>query len=136
MVVNFAFLVFGLVFTFIPDAVLSSGFGLFSGQSWSDLVLASPKTAEFILLTAGRMFGVHILVLTVLSFAIVLKGFRRGESWAWYANLIVLPGMIFDTVAVSIIGELPVVFIDIVVILLICVALGISAKDMLRKKST
>jgi hypothetical protein len=137
MVPNFAVLLFGLVFTFIPAAILSSGFESFTGQSWSALVSASPKTADFILLTAGRMFGVHILLMTVLLFAITLKSFRRGERWSWYALLIGYTlGMTFDAVVVLIIGQVPVVVIDIVTLLLVYIALGISAKDILGKKST
>ena len=137
MVPNFAVLLFGLVFTFIPDAMLSSGFESFTGQSWSALVSASPKTTDWILLTGGRMFGVHILVMTVLMLAITLKSFRRGESWSWYALLIgVTLGMTFDTVAVYIMGLIPLVVVNIVVLLIAYIALGISAKDILGKKST
>ena len=135
MVPNFVVLLLGLVFTFIPDAVLSSGFGLFSGQSWSSLVSASPKTAEFILLTAGRMFGVHILAMNVLGIAVTLKSFRKGERWSWYALLISFTfGLVFDAAAVFIIGEIAVVVVDIIMLLLVYIALGISAKDILSKK--
>lgn len=135
MVPNFAVLLFGLVFTFIADAMLSSGFESFTGQSWSALVSASPKTVDWILLTAGRMFGVHILVMTVLLFAITLTSFRRGERWSWYALLISYTlGMTLDIVAVYIMGLIPLVFIDIVVLLLVYTTLGISAKDILSKK--
>jgi hypothetical protein len=136
MIPNFAVLLMGLVFTFIPDAILSNGFRLFSGQNWSDLVSASPKTAEFILLTAGRMFGVHVLAIAILLFAITLAGLRRGERWSWYALLSVDTLLIFDIFAVSIIGEIPVVLMDIVMVSLSYIALGISAKEILGKKST
>ena len=135
MVANFAVLLFGLVFTFIPDAMLRSGFESFTGQSWSAFVSASPKTADWILLTAGRMFGVHILAIAILLSAITLTSFRRGERWSWYALLISSSlGMIPDIVAVYIMGLIPLVFIDIVVLLLVYIALGISAKDIFSKK--
>ncbi len=137
LVPNFAVLLFGLVFTFIPDVMLSSGFESFTGQSWSAFVSASPKTADWILLTAGRMFGVHILVIAILLFAITLTSFRRGERWSWYALLISSSlGMILDIVAVYIMGLMPIVAIDIGVLLLVYIASGISAKDILGKKST
>ncbi len=136
MIPNLVFVVFGLAFVLIPDAILGSGFELYTGQTWSNLVSTSPEITDFILLTAGRMFGVHILVLTTLAIAITLKGFRNGESWSWYAFIAISFGMIFDTVAVFIMGEIPVVVIDIIMLLLMYIALGISAKDMLSKKST
>ena len=137
MVPNFAVLLFGLVFTFIPETMLSSGFESFTGQSWSAFVSASPKAADWILLTAGRMFGVHILVIAILIFAVTLMSFRRGERLSWYILLIASTfGYVSDAVAVYIMGLMPLVAINIVVLLIVYIALGISAKDILSKKST
>ena len=136
MIVNLMIVIFSLAFLFVPDAILSSGFELFTDQTWSNLVSTNPELVDFILLTAGRMFGVHLLILSILGIGITLKSFRNGESWSWYAYLAISFGMIFDTVAVYIIGEIPVVIIDIIMLLLIYIALGISVKDMLSNKST
>ena len=136
MIPTFAILLFGLVFTFIPDAMNSQGFESFTGQSWSAFVSTSPNTTDWILLTAGRMFGVHILVITVLFFGITLTSFRKGERWSWYALLIGVTLTAFDIVAVLIMGLLPVAIVDAVMISLAYVALGISARDILSKKST
>ena len=137
MVPNFAVLLFGLVFTFIPDAMNSQGFESFTGQNWSAFVSASPNTTDWILLTAGRMFGVHILVIAILIFAVTLMSFRRGERWSWYTLLMAITlGMTLDIVAVYIMGQIQVVAIDIIVLLIAYIALGISAKDILSKKST
>ena len=134
MIPNFAILLFGLVFTFIPDAMNSQGFESFTGQNWSAFVSASPKTADLLLLTAGRMFGVHILIITVLFFGITLTSFRRGERWSWYALLTGVTLFVFDIVAVLIMGLVPLAIGNVVVISLAYVALGISAKDILSKK--
>jgi hypothetical protein len=132
MIPTFIILLFGLVFTFVPEAVLRGGFEGFTGQSWSAL---SPETMDWIILASGRMFGVHVLIIAILLFAITLKGFRMGERWSWYAILITVTlGMSFDSVAVYMMGELPVVAIDLIMLLITYIALGISAKDILSKK--
>ena len=134
MVPHFVALFFALLFTFFADAVLSMGFEPFTGQSWSGIVSASPKIAEYILMWL-RTLGVMSLVVTVYAFAITLMIFRRGERWSWYALLIgATLGWIFDAVAVLIMGIVPVVVVDIIMLLIVYVALGISARDILSKK--
>jgi len=133
LIPSFIILIFGLVFTFVPETVLSSGYEGFTGQSWSAL---SAETVDWILLASGRMFGVHVLIIAILLFAIALKSFRKGERWSWYAILITVTlGMSFDSVAVYMMGELYVVAIDIIMLLIAYLALGISAKDILGKNS-
>jgi hypothetical protein len=135
MVPNIIVLVFGLVFTFIPDVMLSPGFDLFTGQTWSNFVSTSPEIADLFMLTAGRMFGVHILVMTIFALAITYYGFRKGERWSWYVLLGGYSlGLIFDAVAVSIIGQMEVVAVNLIMLLINYIALGIYAKDILGKK--
>jgi hypothetical protein len=136
MIPNLTVLLFGLLLALIPDAVLGEGFQLFAGQSWSALLSASPKTAEYISLF-GRMFGAHMIALAVLIIAITLRSFRRGENWSWYTLLISNTlgwgsAIAFELTA----GEISIVAIEIVMILLVYIALGISARDILSKKST
>ena len=38
MVANFAVLLFGLIFAFVPEAMNSSGYESFTGQNWSAFV--------------------------------------------------------------------------------------------------
>jgi hypothetical protein len=135
MITNAVLLVFGLAFTFIPDVIYAPGFDMYTGQNWNSFVSSNSSVADLILLTAGRMFGVHILVLTILSFAVTVYGFRKGERWSWYTLLIAYTlGLVFDSIAVSIIGQMEVVAVDIIVLLIAYTALGISAKDILSKK--
>ena len=135
MIPNFAIWLFGLLFTFVPDAMNSLGFESMTGQSWSAFVSANPKIADYILLTDGRIAGVHLLAIAILSLAITLTSFRKGERWSWYALLITLTLMItFETVALLIMGQASVAIINVVLLLIVYLALGISAKDILRKK--
>jgi hypothetical protein len=135
MIPNFAALLFGLVFAFAPEVMNSAGYESFTGQSWSAFVSANPKIADLILLTAGRIAGVHILVMAVLLFAVTLYGFRKGKSWSWYTLLITSTlGWVPDGVAVYIIGQMPLAIGSIVFLLIAYIALGISAKDILSKK--
>ena len=135
MIPDFAVLLFGLIFTFVPDVINSQGFESFTGQSWNTFVSTSPKIADFLLLTAGRMFGTHILVMAVLFFAVTLMGFRKGQSWSWYTLLISITLVcVPDAVATFIMGLIPMAIINIVFLMIAYIALGISAKDILNKK--
>lgn len=135
MIPNFAVLLFGLVFTFIPDAINSQGYESFTGQSWSAFVSTSPKTADLLLLTAGRMFGVHILIITVLLFGITLTSFRSGERWSWYALLIGDTLFAFDIVAVLIMGLVPLAIGNVVVISLAYVGVRNFCKGHAQPKN-
>ena len=134
MVPNFVGLFFGLLFTFFTDSVLNIGFEPFTGQSWSGIVSASPKTAEYVSLWL-RGFGVTSLVGMVTAFAIILMSFRRGERWSWYASFIGSTIVwIWGVVLALTLGEMPQAIISVIMLLLVYIALGISAKDILSKK--
>ena len=136
MVPNLVMVLFGVVFMAVPDVILSSGYGLFSGQSWSSLVTSSPRSAEWIVLF-GRMYGVHVMVIAILVIAITLMSFRKGERWSWYTLLIANTfGFVLDIAAQIYMGETAIPILNAVFLSLIYVALGISAKDILSKKST
>jgi len=99
-----------------------------------DGISASPKTAEYISLL-GRMFGAHMIAIAVLLIAITLKSFRRGESWSWHTFLIGNTLGWGSAIAFDLtVGEMSIVGIEIVMILLVYIALGISARDILGKK--
>ena len=135
MITNAVVLIFGLAFTFVPEVIYAPGFNLYTGQDWNNFASNNSAVADLILLTAGRMFGVHILVTTILLFAVTLYGFRKGERWSWYTLLIAYSlGFIFDSIAVSIIGQMEVVIVDIIVLIVSYIALGISAKEILSKR--
>lgn len=136
MVPNLTVLLFGVLLALIPDALLSEGFQLFVGQSWGALLSASPKTAEYITLF-GRMFGAHMIVIAVLIIAITLKSFRREQKWSWYTFLIGNTLGWSSAIAFDLtVGEISVVAIEFVMILLVYIALGISARGILGKKPT
>ena len=133
LVPNLAILLFGLSFVFVPEAMNSYGFELFTGLSWSTFV--GTKTADLLLLTSGFMFGINILVVTVLSTAITLMSFRKGARWSWYALLVGWTlGMGANIAAVSIMGAVPLAIISVVMLSLVYIALGITAKTILVKK--
>lgn len=54
-----------------------------TGVAWTELQVSSPKTANLIDLQV-RSGGVQLITLSILSIAICLTGYRRGEQWAWY----------------------------------------------------
>ena len=75
------------------------------------------------------------LVIAVYAFAITLTSFRRGERWSWYALLIGHTlGEISLVVLELILGEMPQAIIGVIMLLLVYIALAISAKDILSKK--
>jgi hypothetical protein len=55
-----------------------------TGMTWNDLKAASPTVARMID-TIFRTNGVTLATLALLSLAICLTGFRKGERWAWIA---------------------------------------------------
>ena len=67
--------------------ILTAGYEGFTGASWQDLVATSPKTADYTTLLF-RMYGIYGVGLSLLAIAIAASGFRRGESWAWWALLV------------------------------------------------
>ena len=123
---------FGIIFMTIPDAILINSYQLFSGQSWSAL---GPKTADFILMTAGRMYGAYVILGVILLLAVTLTGFRKGARWSWYTLLVAFTfGTLSHAIGLTIIGEIPMAITNMVFLLIAYIALGISAKDVLSKK--
>jgi len=55
-----------------------------TGMSWNDLQAASPNVARLID-TKFRTEGASLTTLALLSLAVCLTGFRKGERWAWFA---------------------------------------------------
>ena len=53
-------------------------------MSWNELQAASPNAANLIDMKF-RTDGATLAAFAVLSAAICLTGFRRGQRWAWYA---------------------------------------------------
>jgi hypothetical protein len=55
-----------------------------TGMSWNELKAVSPRVANLIDVKF-RMDGAAITTVALLSIAVCLTGFRRGERWAWVA---------------------------------------------------
>lgn len=67
--------------------IITAEYQNFTGGSWSELINASPKTADFITILF-RMYGIFNVVFGFLTIAITVTAFRRGERWAWWTLLI------------------------------------------------
>ena len=66
--------------------ILPAGYEGYTGERWSQLASASPKTAGFALILF-RLYGSYNVAFGVLAVAITLTAFRRRENWAWWALL-------------------------------------------------
>ena len=55
-----------------------------TGTSWNELQVVSPRVANLIDVKF-RLDGAAIATIALLSMAVCLTGFRRGERWAWVA---------------------------------------------------
>jgi pimeloyl-ACP methyl ester carboxylesterase len=55
-----------------------------TGVAWEDLQASNPQVANLIDMYV-RSLGAGILVVSILSLAITLTAFKRGERWAWFA---------------------------------------------------
>jgi hypothetical protein len=54
-----------------------------TGMTWNELQTTSPTVARLID-TIFRANGASLTTVALLSLAICLSGFRKGERWAWY----------------------------------------------------
>ena len=96
LIVDAAYIVWGGMAAASPDHLLKGpgGMGIlpaayegYTHGSWSQLVGASPLTAGY-LLVLYRMYGTYCAVFGLLTSAIAVTAFRRGEVWAWWALLV------------------------------------------------
>jgi len=63
------------------EAVLFQGF---TGTTWEDLKASNPSVANLIDYQV-RAGGRDFLIVGILTSAVAVTGFRRGERWAWFA---------------------------------------------------
>ena len=95
LVTDLLFIVWGAMAAFAPGyllgprgmPILPAGYEGYTGQQWSQLASASPKTAEFASILF-RLYGSYNVAFGTLAVAITLTAFRRGETWAWWALLV------------------------------------------------
>ena len=134
LVVGIITLIFGFMFTFSPQAMLSIAYESFTGNNWNLFVTATPKTVDFLLLN-GTIFGLHTLVMGILFVSIAILGFRSGQRWAWYTLLVAATlTCVSDAIIMWTLGLTPLVIGNVVFLSLAYIALGISAKPILSKK--
>ena len=67
--------------------ILPAAYEGYSGGSWSALVNDSPAVAGYIRVMY-RMYGIYCTLFGLLTTAIAVTAYRRGERWAWWALLV------------------------------------------------
>jgi hypothetical protein len=118
----------------LGEAVL---FNRLTGTTWNDLQAAHPGAANLIDYQ-WRVGGAGLLISGLLSLAICVTAFRRGERWAWYAMGVWPIGVavILALLASAMQGEgteIPVpIFSGAITIVISGVTLALSARRYLR----
>jgi hypothetical protein len=108
-----------------------------TGMSWNELQAASPKVANLIDMKF-RTDGAALSMLALLSMAICLTGYRRGERWAWYALWALPLWMLLTVVFILMVKKqpdsgTPIPIISGSILSVICVSmLGLSYRKFLR----
>jgi hypothetical protein len=95
LIVDVGYIAWGAGAALAPDyllgpggkAILPAGYEGYSGASWSALADASPLTAGY-MRVLYRMYGIYNVCFGLMSSAIAVTAFRRGEPWAWWAVLV------------------------------------------------
>ena len=80
-------LVMSICWIFLTEIVFVSDFLAYTGQSYSDFLASSPKPAEIYMITK-KLFGVLMLLISLLILLITKKSYSKAEKWSWYALLI------------------------------------------------
>jgi hypothetical protein len=94
LIVDVGYVAWGGMAAVMPDAllgpggkaVLPAGYEGYSDASWSELLRTSPMTARYIIVLF-RMYGIYNVVFGLMTSAITVTAFRRGDRWAWWALL-------------------------------------------------
>ncbi len=95
LIVDVGYIAWGAGAAALPDhllgpggkAILPAGYEGYSGGSWPELAGASPLAAGY-MTVLYRMYGIYNVLFGVLSSAIAVTAFRRGERWAWWTLLV------------------------------------------------
>jgi hypothetical protein len=94
LIVDVGYIAWGAAAALAPDhllgpggkAILPAGYEGYAGGSWSELARFSPSIAGY-MAVLFRMYGIYNVLFGLISSAIALTAFRRGESWAWWTLL-------------------------------------------------
>jgi hypothetical protein len=95
LIVDVGYIAWGAAAAALPDhllgpggkAILPAGYEGYSGGSWSELARESSPIAGY-MTVLYRMYGVYNVLFGLLSTAIAVTAFRRGERWAWWVLLV------------------------------------------------
>jgi hypothetical protein len=68
-------------------AILPAGFEGFTQGSWAALQSTAPLEAGYFALLY-RMYGIFNFAFGLVTSAIAVTAFRRGDAWAWWALLV------------------------------------------------
>jgi hypothetical protein len=80
-------LVMSLFWIFLTEMIFMSDFLSYTGQSYADYLASSPKPAELYIVTK-KLWGIMMLLISLLIIFINQKSYSKGEKWSWYALLI------------------------------------------------
>lgn len=95
LIVDLGFAGWGAMAAAIPDSLLGpagkpilvAGYEGFTGQTLSQLESAAPLARDY-MEVLFRTYGMFNLIFGLLTIAIAVTAFRRGERWAWWTLLI------------------------------------------------
>jgi hypothetical protein len=95
LIVDVALIAWGAMAAVLPDylrgpggqPILPAGYEGFTGLSWQTLAATSPMTADYIGVLF-RMYGVFNVAFGMMTMAIAVTAFRRGDRWAWWTLLV------------------------------------------------
>lgn len=94
LIVDAAYIVWGTGAALAPEglpgpgglAILPAAYQGYTGGAWGALEKDSPMTAGYVVLMY-RMYGIYCALFGLLTSAIAVTAFRRGELWAWWTLL-------------------------------------------------
>lgn len=95
LIVDVGFIAWGAGAALAPDhllgpggkAILPAGYEGFTQTSWVELVRTAPLAAGYFVVLF-RMYGIFNVAFGLVTSAIAVTAFRRGDAWAWWALLV------------------------------------------------
>jgi hypothetical protein len=143
LIVDVGYIVWGAMAAATPHgllgpggkAILPAGYEGYSSASWPELLRTSPMTAKY-MVVLFRMYGTYNVLFGLMTSAIVVTAFRRGDRWAWWTLLVgntiaLVAAMRYDWI-VNAIG--PFELTEYLGLALVCGALAITAPFLAVKR--
>ena len=130
--------VLSLLWIFLTETMFISDVLVYTGQSWSEFLANSPKTAELYIITK-KLIGFFLLLLSIVILFITNHSYKKGEKWAWYSLLItgifIWGGLLGYRFLIGYLASAGIITFILGTVLFI-VGIIIPAKEILGKKST